>query len=62
MKAPQKSPKTGATKNGEPKVVKNLLKQVSDTFLKLRLKVSALLSTLRQRVRNVLAKKPENNS
>jgi hypothetical protein len=35
---------------------------VSDTFQKLRSKVSALLSTLRQRVRNVLAKKPGNNS
>jgi len=43
-------------------VVKNLLTRVSDTFLVLRLKVSALLSTLRQRVRNVLAKKPDNNS
>jgi hypothetical protein len=31
-------------------VVKNLLTLVSDTFQKLRLKVSALLSTLRQRV------------
>jgi len=50
------------TKNGEPKVVKNLLKRVSDTFQALRSKVSALLSTLRQRVRNVLAKKPDNNS
>ena len=43
-------------------MVKNLLTLVKDTFLVLRLKVSALLSTLRQRVRNVLAKKPENNS
>ena len=39
-----------------------LVKLVSDTFQKLRSKVSALLSTLQQRVRNVLAKKPENNS
>ena len=43
-------------------MVKNLLKQGNDTFLKLQLKASALLSTLLQRVRNVLAKKPENNS
>jgi hypothetical protein len=49
MKAPQKSPsKTGVTKNGEQKVVKNLLKQVSDTFQALRSKVSALLSTLQR--------------
>jgi hypothetical protein len=54
--------KIGATRNGEPKVENRLAKQVSDTFQKLRLKVSALLSTLRQRVRNVLAKKPDNNS
>ena len=39
-----------------------LVKLVSDTFQKLRSKVSALVSTLQQRVRNVLAKKPENNS
>jgi len=38
------------------------LTQVKDIFQKLRSKVSALLSTLRQRVQNVLAKKPENNS
>jgi hypothetical protein len=50
------------TKNGEPKVENRLVKQVSDTFQKLRSKVSALLSTLQQRVRNALAKKPENNS
>jgi hypothetical protein len=43
-------------------VENRLVKQVSDTFQKLRLKVSALLSTLQQRVRNVLAKKPGNNS
>jgi len=36
--------------------------QVSDTFLKLQLKVSALLSTLLQRVRNALAKKPGSSS
>ena len=39
-----------------------LVKQVSDTFQKLRSKVSALVSTLRQRVQNALAKKPKNNS
>jgi hypothetical protein len=50
------------TKNGEPKVANALLTQVKDTFQALRLKVSALLSTLRQRVQNALAKKPENNS
>jgi len=50
------------TKNGEPKVVKNLLKQVKDTFLLLRLKVSVQVSMLRQHVQNVLAKKPESNS
>jgi hypothetical protein len=43
-------------------VENRLVKQVSDTFQKLRSKVSALLSTLQQRVRNVLAKKPDNNS
>jgi hypothetical protein len=43
-------------------VVKNLLTLVKDTFQALRLKASVLLSTLQQRVRNVLAKKPENNS
>jgi hypothetical protein len=35
---------------------------VSDTFLKLQLKVLALLSMLLQRVRNALAKKPGSNS
>jgi len=50
------------TKNGEPKVVKNLLTQVKDTFLKLQSKASALLSTLRQRVQNALAKKPGSSS
>ena len=39
-----------------------LLTQVKDISLKLQLKLLALLSTLRQRVRNVLGKKPENNS
>jgi hypothetical protein len=43
-------------------VENRLAKQVSDTFQKLRSKVSALLNTLRQRVQNVLAKKPDNNS
>jgi hypothetical protein len=43
-------------------VENRLVKLASDTFQALRLKVSALLSTLQQRVRNVLAKKPENNS
>ena len=43
-------------------MVKNLLKQVSDTFLKLQLKASALLSMLLQRVRNALAKKPGSSS
>jgi len=43
-------------------VENRLVKLASDTFQKLRSKVSALLSTLQQRVRNVLAKKPENNS
>ncbi len=44
-------------------IVENrLVKQVSDTFQKLRSRVSALLSTLRQRVQNALAKKQENNS
>ena len=59
---PQQSLKDWANKTGEPKVVKNLLKQVSDTFQALRLKVSALLSTLLQLVRSVLAKKPGSNS
>jgi hypothetical protein len=39
---------TGAIKTGEPKVVKNLLTLVKDTFQALRLKVLALVSTLRQ--------------
>jgi hypothetical protein len=43
-------------------VVKNLLTQVKDTFLKLQLKASVLLSTLQQRVQNVRGKKPESNS
>ena len=43
-------------------MVKNLLKQVNDTYLKLRLKASVLLSTLLQRVRNALAKKPGSSS
>jgi hypothetical protein len=50
------------TKNGEPKVVKNLLTQVKDTFLKLQSKVLALLSMLRQHVQNVLAKLKGSNS
>jgi hypothetical protein len=43
-------------------VANRLVKLVSDTFQKLRSKASALLSTLRQRVQNVRAKPPENNS
>jgi len=43
-------------------VENRLAKQVSDTFQKLRSKASALLSMLRQRVQNALAKKQENNS
>jgi len=43
-------------------VANDLLTQAKDTFLKLQSKLSALLSTLRQRVQNVLAKKPESNS
>jgi hypothetical protein len=43
-------------------VENRLVKQVKDTFLKLRSKASALLSTLQQRVQNALAKKPGNNS
>ena len=39
-----------------------LVKLAKDTFLKLQSKASALLSTLRQRVQNALAKKPGNNS
>lgn len=39
-----------------------LLTRVKDIFQVLQSKLSALLSTLRQRVQNVLAKKPENNS
>jgi len=62
LKAPQKSLRIGATRNGEPKVENRLAKQVSDTFQKLRSKVSALLNTLRQRVQSVLGKKPESNS
>jgi hypothetical protein len=54
--------KIGAIKNGEPKVVKNLLIQVKDTFLLLQLKVLARLSTLLQLVQSVLAKKPGSNS
>jgi hypothetical protein len=50
------------TKNGEPKVENRLVKQVSDTFQKLRLKALALLSTLLQHVQSVLAKKPGSNS
>ena len=38
-----------------------LVKQVSDTFLKLRSKASALLSTLQQRVQNALVRNPESN-
>ena len=38
------------------------LTQVKDTCLKLLSKLSALLSTLRQRVQNVLAKLRGNNS
>jgi len=43
-------------------VVNALLTQVKDIFLKLQSKLSALLSTLRQRVQNVLAKLRGNNS
>jgi hypothetical protein len=43
-------------------VVKNLLKQVSDTFQRLQLKVSQLLSTLRQHAQNVLARLRGNSS
>jgi len=43
-------------------VESRLQKLVSDTFQKLRSKVSALLSTLQQHVQNVLVKKPGNNS
>jgi len=43
-------------KNGEPKVVKNLLTRVNDTFLKLQLKILALLNTLQQHVQNVWVK------
>ena len=43
-------------------MVNDLLTRVKDIFQKLRLKVSALLNTLRQRVRNVLAKLKGSNS
>jgi hypothetical protein len=43
-------------------VENRLVKQVSDTFQKLRLKVSAQLSTLLQLVQSVLEKKPGSNS
>jgi len=43
-------------------VVKNLLTRVSDTFLKLQLRVLALLSTLQQHVQNAWAKLRGNNS
>ena len=43
-------------------MVKNLLKRVNDTFLKLQLKVLVLLSMLRQHVQNALAKLRGNNS
>jgi len=43
-------------------VENRLAKQVKDIFLKLRSKASALLNTLRQRVQNVLAKKPGSSS
>jgi hypothetical protein len=49
------------TKNGEPKVANALLTQAKDIFLKMRSKLSALLSTLRQLVQNVRGKKPESN-
>jgi len=42
-------------------VENRLAKQVNDIFQKLRSKVLALLSTLRQRGQNEQAKKPENN-
>jgi hypothetical protein len=43
-------------------VANDHLTQAKDTYRKLLSKLSALLSTLRQRVQNVLAKKPGNNS
>jgi hypothetical protein len=43
-------------------VENRLAKQVSDTFQKLRSKVSALLSMLRQRGQNVKEKQQESNS
>jgi len=43
-------------------VENRLAKQVKDTFQKLQSKASALLSTLRQRVQNALAKKPGSSS
>ena len=49
------------TKNGEPKVENHLVKQVKDTFQKLRLKISVLLSTLRQRVQNALVKQKDSS-
>jgi hypothetical protein len=42
-------------------VENRLAKQVNDIFQKLRSKVSALLSTLRQPKPSEQAKKPENN-
>ena len=46
------------TKNGEPRVENRLVKQVKDTFQKLRSKVLALLNMLLQLARSVLANKP----
>jgi len=62
IKKPQQSLKDWGNQNGEPKVVKNLLKQVNDIFQKLRSKVSALLSTLRRPKPSAPEKPPENNS
>jgi hypothetical protein len=49
------------TKNGEPKVENRLLKQVKDIYRKLRLKLSALLSTPQQPKPKEQVK-PEENS
>ena len=59
---PHSLSRTGANKIGQLKVVKNLLTLVNDTFQKLRLKVLALVSTLRRPKPSEPEKPPVNNS
>jgi len=62
MKAPQQSLKTGATKNGEQKVVKNLALLVNDICQRLQSRILVLLSMLQRPKPSGQEKPPENNS